>query len=64
MPKKQTDKAKRRTRVKDLPVAQKKLSKGEQKKIKGGQNLVNSQKLADSQALATKLRAPGEWFAE
>lgn len=56
MPKKQqTAKTKRRTRVKDLAGDQKKLSKGEQKKVKGGQ------KLADSQALASKLRAPGEW---
>lgn len=37
MPKKpQDDKPKRRTNVKDLPKKEKKLTKGEGKKVKGG----------------------------
>ncbi|HEY0078825.1 MAG TPA: hypothetical protein VGB73_09290 [Pyrinomonadaceae bacterium] len=36
MTKKQSEKPKRRTQVKELPKNEKELSKGEQKKIKGG----------------------------
>ena len=36
MPKKQTDKPKRRTKVKDLSRPEKNLTKEEQKKVKGG----------------------------
>ena len=39
MPQKKTDKPKRRTQVKDLPRDEKELTKDEQKKVKGG-NLV------------------------
>ena len=34
----------RRTQVKDLPKKEKELSKGEQKKVKGGSEPVNIQK--------------------
>jgi len=64
MPKKQTNKTTRRTRVKNLPGSPKEVSKSEQKKVKGRQSLAVSQKVADSEALAKKIRAPGEWFAE
>ena len=36
MPKKQSAKPKGRTQVKNLPKKEKELSKGEQKKVKGG----------------------------
>ena len=40
MTQKNEDKPKRRTRVKDLPKQEKKLTKEEQKKVKGGATMV------------------------
>ena len=61
----QKKKAARRRKLGDLAVGKRKLPAGEQKRVKGGQLTASSQKLADSQALADKLRSrassPGEW---